>query len=174
MFISRTASNASSWSVQCATDRTGGTVWKLVGTSLYGGHNLPPTPQLQKDGWDESQPFPYVPPGLQQRKWRVEKWWIVNEQERRQVNSSNIPRHGNIVTYKENLFLFFHISSESRFKSLINYSIFYVMYIISSDEILAFMMYVCNAKNDNVVEVFFEFAYEVQIQIINILRNRHS
>ena len=38
------------------------------------------------------------------------------------------------------------------------------MYIISSDEILAFMMYIDNAKNDNVVEVFFEFAYE----------NRHS
>ena len=31
-------------------------------------------------------------------------------------------------------------------------------------------MYVDNAKNDNVVEVFFEFAYEVQIQIYN----RHS
>ena len=59
------------------------------------------------------------------------------------------------------------------------------MYIISSEEILAFMMYVdmnhCsvvhdvdNAKNDNVVEVFFEFAYEVQIQICNLLRNRRS
>ena len=48
------------------------------------------------------------------------------------------------------------------------------MSIISSDEILAFMMYVDNAKNDNVVEVFFEFAYEVQIQIYNLLRNRHS
>ena len=39
------------------------------------------------------------------------------------------------------------------------------MYIISSDEILAFMMYVDNAKNDNVVEVFLEFSYEVQIHI---------
>ena len=48
------------------------------------------------------------------------------------------------------------------------------MYIISSEEILAFMMYLDNAKNDNVVEVFFEIAYEVQIQIYNLHRNGHS
>ena len=48
-----------------------------------------------------------------------------------------------------------------------------IMSIISSDEILAFMIYVDNAKNDNVVEVFFEFAYEVQISTNNLFRNRH-
>ena len=35
------------------------------------------------------------------------------------------------------------------------------------------MMYIDNAKDDNVVEVFFEFKYEVQKQIYNLLRNRH-
>ena len=48
------------------------------------------------------------------------------------------------------------------------------MYIISSEEILAFMMYVDNAKNENVGEVFFELAYEIQIQINNLLRIQDS
>ena len=51
-------------------DRPGGMVWMLVGTSLYGGHDLTPAlvgiwlKNLSKYGWDISQTSPYVPSGL--------------------------------------------------------------------------------------------------------------
>ena len=53
----------------CNLVRPVGTVYKLVGTSLYGGHNLlfPGWNRVKvaaKDGLDKSQPSPYVLPAL--------------------------------------------------------------------------------------------------------------